>query len=200
MKKILALALMALLILSALPARADGENLELVPPSGPVNPYGLGFETFPPKTRSSTISVITLQEPVLGSTGRWSVQSEGATEYQFSLCPYDANLSVQETNFIQRYSSDNTFSYTFYEAGQYVLFLYVKDSSGSVKRDYFYFSVADMPGAVSVSSRVSEIVAECQTNVSGEYETAVWLHDWITHNAYYDESYSNYGADGILFR
>ena len=50
-----------------------------------------------------------------------------------------------------------------------------------------------------VEDKVRAIVAQCRAEgVSGEYATAVWLHDWLTHNANYDYTYSRYTPDGVL--
>ena len=198
-KKLLALALVLLLALGAMPARAEGVRIS--PPPCPANPYGLGEVRLPPRSRAvGEITLDTVTEPTLGGEGVWIAQANGAVEYEFTLCPYDPALYSQQMCFLQKYSASNYFRYTIREPGPYLLFVDAKDSSGSVKTNYFFFEVANVPGVDTISSRVREIVAECRAAVSGEYAMALWLHDWITHNSYYDRTYSNYDADGILFR
>jgi hypothetical protein len=52
----------------------------------------------------------------------------------------------------------------------------------------------------SVSSIVSQVVAECESVCSTDYEKALWLHDWLINNADYDYSYSYCSAEGVLAR
>ena len=53
--------------------------------------------------------------------------------------------------------------------------------------------------SVSVDEKVERIVAECrEAGIRGEYATAVWLHDWLTHNANYDYTFTHYEASGVL--
>lgn len=63
-------------------------------------------------------------------------------------------------------------------------------------RDAGYVTFAE---SVSVEEKVEMIYAECrEAGIVGEYATAVWLHDWLTHNANYDYTYSNFDASGVL--
>ena len=51
----------------------------------------------------------------------------------------------------------------------------------------------------TVEQKVAQIAASCvASGAETEYEKAVWLHDWLTHNANYDYSYSIYGPEGVL--
>ncbi|MBQ7850132.1 MAG: Ig-like domain-containing protein, partial [Clostridia bacterium] len=53
--------------------------------------------------------------------------------------------------------------------------------------------------ASTVQEKVEEIVAEClDRKFEDEYETALWLHDWLVNNANYDYTYTYYGAEGVL--
>ena len=53
----------------------------------------------------------------------------------------------------------------------------------------------------AVASKVTQIVKECRAaGVTGEYETALWLHDWLTGHATYDKSLKIYGPDGVLLQ
>lgn len=50
-------------------------------------------------------------------------------------------------------------------------------------------------------AKVRELVAECKSAVgTDEYDMAVWLHDWLTHNGRYDNalSYDRHDAEDIL--
>lgn len=56
-----------------------------------------------------------------------------------------------------------------------------------------------------VPSTVDEIVEKLaeQCGASGaesDYEIALWMHDWLTHNANYDYTYTEYYPDGVLLK
>lgn len=52
---------------------------------------------------------------------------------------------------------------------------------------------------LTVSAKVEMLVAQCKAaGVTGDYNTALWFHDWIINNATYDYTYSHYSPDGVL--
>ncbi len=48
-------------------------------------------------------------------------------------------------------------------------------------------------------SQVTAVAKRVTSGCSSQYDKALALHDWVTKNTTYDESYSHYGAEGILF-
>ncbi len=53
--------------------------------------------------------------------------------------------------------------------------------------------------ALTVSAKVEQLVAQCRAaGITGEYNTALWFHDWLINNANYDYTYSHYSPDGVL--
>lgn len=51
----------------------------------------------------------------------------------------------------------------------------------------------------TVDAKVAAIVQECKNaGVAGEYNIALWLHDWLIYNANYDDTYTNFGPEGVL--
>lgn len=51
----------------------------------------------------------------------------------------------------------------------------------------------------TVSEAVNAIVQEMNAaGITGEYNRAVWLHNWLIDHANYDYTYSYYSADGVL--
>ena len=57
------------------------------------------------------------------------------------------------------------------------------------------------PKSTSVPDKVAKIARECRkAEVTGEYDTALWLHDWLIYNADYDYTYTNYGPEGVLLQ
>lgn len=62
-----------------------------------------------------------------------------------------------------------------------------------------YEIYADQPD--TVEKMVNFIYAECRkAGISGEYDTALWLHDWLINHANYDYDYNEYDADGVLLK
>ncbi len=174
-------------------------------PFNPVTPPGTSWVALPGKAANASGLTITQLTPDI-TIGSETVFSASATpsgdtplEYEFYVCK-DTGVSPVPTTYLQNWSTSDTINFTLYEPGDYILFAHVREQGNkNYISSYRYFSAADAEGVVTVSDKVNEIVAECQQAVSGEYETALWLHDWITHHAYYDYTYSNYDAEGILF-
>jgi len=53
----------------------------------------------------------------------------------------------------------------------------------------------------TVAEKVDWVAEKCrETGLTDPWEIALWLHDWLVLNAEYDDSYTYYGADGVLLR
>ena len=53
----------------------------------------------------------------------------------------------------------------------------------------------------TVAEKVDWIADQCRAaGVTGEWEIALWLHDWLIYNANYDYTYSRFGASGVLLK
>ena len=53
----------------------------------------------------------------------------------------------------------------------------------------------------TVVEKVDWIADQCRAaGVTGEWEIALWLHDWLIHNADYDYTYTYYTPDGVLLK
>ena len=175
----------------------------LIPPEYPVMPEDEYDFTYRVLFRGSG-SVETVTPAVLGEEGEWKVEEREGCRYRFRLCnviSYENNTYRLSTIYHQQeYTSETIFKYTIREPGMYFVFCYIEDNAGEVTRIDTRFTVEEREGVETVSSRVSDIVGECLSTAAGEYEIALWLHDWITHHSYYDYSYCSHGADSILFR
>ncbi len=190
MKRILIFAAVLLLSLGCARALADGQ----------INPYYA--ETRPvrrpaaltaPQTRGLTLSVempggVQTGEPV---TFTAAASSEGVT-YYFHVLSLLSDSLYQYSYYDRSGSESGQFTYTFRYPGDYWLMVTADNGSGSVRYDGF-FSVT---GEDYLAQKVAEVVAACPGG--GDYETALWLHDYLTSHAYYDGTYSRYTADGVL--
>ena len=55
--------------------------------------------------------------------------------------------------------------------------------------------------SVAVQQKVQEVAELCRNEgFTSQYETALWLHDWLTANAYYDNSRTIRDPDGVLIQ
>lgn len=53
----------------------------------------------------------------------------------------------------------------------------------------------------TVDEQVEYLAQQCiASGVQGEYETALWMHDWLTANAKYDYTYTEYYPEGVLLK
>lgn len=91
----------------------------------------------------------------------------------------------------------SSIQYMFYSAGEYSVCLYVYDENGSfIGYNYTEFTIPPDGTHPTLEEKAQSVVNECRG--ATEWQTAVNLYDWLTHNAYYDETYETHGADIIL--
>lgn len=107
------------------------------------------------------------------------------------------------------WSTDNTFTYRLVVPEVYFLVVFVEDleetdESGRAlaASGGFRYIVSD-DSRITAAQKVSELAGECLRACGGEasdYEKALWMHDWITRNAYYSQGEHYYSEDGVLIR
>ncbi|MBR1820790.1 MAG: leucine-rich repeat protein [Clostridia bacterium] len=210
MKKLLIVVLVALALLCALSALAEGtvivEEYDL-----PVNPQRVRANriAYLPNDVRMYLSgdlAVSLSEPTgdyfeEGLT--WTAQATGGDgnyQYYFQLIGLEEQFGDRRVHGYQDYSESNTFSYLFVVPGSYSLRCWVEDGNGHTSYGRYDLEIVDSERPTTAQI-VSQIVAECRdAGVTGDYDTALWLHDWITHHACYDYSYTYYSADGVLVR
>lgn len=54
-------------------------------------------------------------------------------------------------------------------------------------------------GTPWLTAKINDIAREATAGCSNDYEKALALHDWLIGNTAYDESYTHYGSEGVLF-
>ena len=90
------------------------------------------------------------------------------------------------------------YSYQLLASSHYELRVWLNDSHGQRRYKSLRFSAFndEYPTVYKVAS---DIVSQCRAEgITDDYETALWLHDWLTYNADYDQTYGHYHADGVL--
>lgn len=72
----------------------------------------------------------------------------------------------------------------------------INDYSGTLVLDYEILAPKEPE---TVEEKVDWIAQQCRAeDITGEWETALWLHDWLIYNANYDYTYTYYHPNGVL--
>ena len=99
------------------------------------------------------------------------------------------------TLYYEYISYSGTMTFSFYEPGTYYIYAWSADDSGVnsgwSKRTRVY-------GSSQLSQKITEIVSQCNAEAGTPYDRALWVHEYLTHNACYDPGYNFYGAGGVL--
>lgn len=57
------------------------------------------------------------------------------------------------------------------------------------------------PKVPTLEEKVNQLVLKCHASGAyTDYDKTLWFHDWLTHNANYDYTYTEYYADGVLLK
>ena len=192
------LALLCCLLFSAV-AFADG----------PVNPFfserqpfkldtffrvdrsALSVEVSPPDNIQTGIPAV-FTAVVTGGSGEYT--------YRFSIFSLDAeNPGYWKWEYGPlEYSANPSLEYTFWAPGEYLLGVEVKDSEGNTGNSMQNYTGPNVivTGSDLLSAKIGEIIDSCPAE--GDYEKALWLHDYLTTHAYYDYNLEYYAESGVL--
>lgn len=72
-------------------------------------------------------------------------------------------------------------------------------SNVSLPEGFNNFGNLSMTGTPWLTAKVEALTATVISGCSSDYERVLMIHDWIITHAAYDESYTHYGVEGILF-
>lgn len=155
---------------------------------GPIDPYRSESFAIPPLRHERDLSVLIPDAIETGEEITFKANVTAEKYYFCVLSPVEDEIYYRY-NFYDRVGQESPeFTFVFRSPGEY--WLKVKTDS----KDYdSFFTVT---GEDFLGDKINEIVAECPGG--GEYETALWLHDYLTNHAHYDYSYSRYTAEGVL--
>lgn len=178
-----------------------------------TNPFF--YDAQPPVMRSNARAGSALSVYFVSEAGtdfeedtQWTVCAEGgdgAYQFRFYIGFVRKNGYITEMYDVHGYQavtsdSEAVFRYRFVVPGEYQVWAFVTDGSGNEGSARFSHHIEE-DGRMTTDQKVEQIVADCRAaGCTGDYETALWLHDWIIENASYDMSYSYYSADGVLIR
>ena len=183
LKKLLAL----LLLLLSLTAAAQAQS---------SRPTGGSIQMAPPEESEGLVSKDTFRHVTVegdlttGSDVTFTVKGakEGVT-YEMML-----GIEVDWTYYFQcvYYTGEGptSFTYHFSMPGTYLITVYSSDLA------YGFSDCFEVTGEDLAAQKVSQIVAQCTGTT--DYEKALWLHDWLMTNTYYDATLTYHGADYLL--
>ncbi len=127
--------------------------------------------------------------------------------FEFTLYRTDDRAAKLGFEFVekQKESSKNTFEFTPKELGQYFAEVWIYDKefrSKKITSEVFYtYEPEDRNDVSKLPGKVLSIVEEAKAqNLETEYDSALWLHDWLTHNAFYDEPMTIHTPEGVLLQ
>lgn len=118
--------------------------------------------------------------------------------YEYTGEPIDVQLEVSYGCFPLLQDVHYTAAFSeLVEPGKATLIINgINDYSGTMILDYEILA-PEVPD--TVEEKVDWIAAECRkAGISGQWETALWLHDWLVYNANYDYTYTYYHPEGVL--
>lgn len=153
---------------------------------------------------SSKITITQIREPSLAQTGKWTIEVADSllqdnlyiTSRQVWIQSRDAR--AWSTMYLEEDVGETFESCNFLVPGEYTLQAMVSLSDGSNYARSQPFTIEPDGKHMTMADKVSQILSECRV-VGDLWRTALNLHDWLTHHAYYDLTYHYYGAEGVLF-
>ena len=182
---------------------------------GPVNPYHSLVRWMDQRAGQkgalgawlTGVTFTERQAPSLTQTGIWDIHLDEAlvqkhgevTRRNFSIQSVDPTGNYSTEYLMRDAQTDTMESCAFVAPGTYRLaaFYYLADGESYAGR--LEFTVEEDGSHPTRAEKVASIVAEC-TVAGDQWQTALNLHDWLTHHAYYDYTYSFYGAEDVLMR
>jgi len=181
-----------------------------------INPYFQEANNLPevPMTFSMraankvSVDVSFVQEPSLTNDTIFSASASGGNG-SYRYCFYilnpnetSAEYTTGDPHAFRAVSSVSTFRYRFVVPGTYLVLAYAMDTQDNVWDAYATLQFTIKSSTVQTTDqKVQALVEEClAAGCETDYEKALWFHDWLTDNAYYDQTYSYYSADGVLVR
>ena len=189
MRRILICAVILLLGMSCVCALADGPLDPYFAETRPlIRPTEQGFQR-----RGATVSVEVPEDIQTGESVLFTAAGDGEYTYYFCVLSRKSGIVYHYNYYDRTGTNDGTFTYTFYYPGDYWLRVLAEDGVNDTVVTDRFFSVT---GEDYLAEKVSEIADMCPGG--GEYEIALWLHDYIVNHAYYDSGYTRYTADGVL--
>lgn len=140
--------------------------------------------------------------PMLGESYTYTIHYadlvDNLTVYVFEATHTSGNTYSLTNGIVISLDANDSFEYTFSSERDYMVYItYVKNGEDKTSS----LLVTSVDRSAQLGQKVAEIVQACiQSGASTDYEKAVWLHDYLTSHAYYDNSLVEHGPDGVLLK
>lgn len=153
----------------------------------------------------SNIAAEMLTKPTLGGKAKYKVtfdtETHGeVTKMTYGLLTIDHNDTYSWVHYKNKdlpETNPQTFeTCEIVTSGDYWLYMSVIYADGEQGRIDEKFTIEDDDSHISLTEKINEVVSSCRADTA--WQTALNLHDWLTHNIYYDYSLEYHGSDGIL--
>lgn len=199
MKKLLTAAI-ALIVLMFAHAYSEEEGY-IASETGGVIDRGTASAKFRALIRELDVAYMTADTPYMtkGVPTRFTVYAtggDGRYTYNFTIYRRTDTSGAFYLQASAKGSRVNTYVFTpRSESGQYVLLIRITDSAGS----YIEWQSEVYESATHASAKKARSLAEeCMKQADTDYARALWLHDWLIHNAEYDHDYRYFYPEGVL--
>ena len=130
-------------------------------------------------------ATLTGEQDLDGIEYKWVIQDQNRDGNGVTYHPKTENLTGNTTE-----------HYYFYSAGTYMIYVEAWQDETLIIAGGAYFGITNDGLHPTIEDKVAEIVEA--NRGSSDWETALNLHDWLTHNSYYDYSYARHGADMVF--
>lgn len=176
----------------------------------PVNPYfldrGKALLIRPRHASEITVALDTPDGFHYGPT-TWTLSAEGGVApytYTVQLCSFELKKYGDDLLYTTFYTTDyqeSSVTVDLLVPGEYVIFVTATDSTGE-SSDYHIelYDLEEDASHPSVEKIAASLARQAMQAGDDDYARALWAHDYIINHAYYDLTYSHYGADGVLLR
>jgi len=141
---------------------------------------------------------------VVGQTSTLSSHTTGgAGDYTYNWVPYYKAMSSTSSsyyNYGERYSNKNV-SITPDDEYRYLIYLTVTDSAGnyiSYYGKYETVTTASLSDPTTLGGKIMSVIASETNDSMTDRQKALACHEWLTHNAKYDQTLQNHDPEGVL--
>lgn len=126
-------------------------------------------------------------------------------EYTLYYTPDRVTQNLYEGIAQKKESFETTFSHTPANEGQYFLEITIYDADYKSVRlqtqPFYAFAETAEADPATLPGKVKAIASELNAlNLPTQYDKALWLHDWLTANADYDEPMTIHTPEGVLLQ
>lgn len=141
----------------------------------------------------------------VGLTSTVTVHVSGATApYQYHIQPYSRPANSNDYYGSNGYySSTSTLSITPVFDDQYMVEFFIAASNGDYVKfcsKYETVTAASLSDVNTIGGKVKAVIASVVKSGMTDRQKALAVHEWLTHNAKYDQTGTNHDPDGVLLK